>query len=163
MKIKLKKKTFAEYCQDIINDYIQETGKVEIDLVKVADWAIINGRWDKPFHLDAKKHCARALAQAAREEYYQDPQGRMVRTKHAARTEQGWLWSDIKSAPPQHMRLSLQQRRQSVLGDCKQLKTDCDSYNDNNPQGAQIQMTFDFNPDLKELSMPTEYPARKPD
>ena len=49
------------------------------------------------------------------------------------------------------------------MGDCKQLKTDLDSYNDNNPHGAQIQMTFNFTEDLQELDMPSEYPDRKPE
>lgn len=162
MKVRLKK-THKEFCQDIINDYLQETGKVEIDLAEVAEWAINQGLWEKPFLSNAKRQCARALAKAARDEYYTDPQGRRVRTKHAARHEQGWLWADIKSAPPSHMRLSLQQRRQGVLGDCKQLKTDLDSYNDNNLHGAQIQMSFDFREDLQELSMPDKYPESKPD
>lgn len=162
MKVKLKKKTHKEYCHDIVNDYLKETGKIEIDMTEVAEWAFEQKRWDKPFHYDAIKQCARALAQASRDEYYTDPQGRSVRTKHAARYEQGWLWADIKSAPPDHMRLSLQQRRQGVLGDCKHLKTDLDSYNDNNLHGAQIQMSFDFREDLQELSMPVKYPDRKP-
>jgi hypothetical protein len=161
MKLKLKK-TYKEYCQDIINSYLTETKKVEIDMNEVADWAIKEGLWDKPFRNNARKECARSLAQAARDEYYTDPQGRRVRTKHAARNEQGWLWADIKSAPANHMRLSLQQRRQSIVGDCKQLKTDLDSYNDNNIHGAQILMDFNINEDLHELSMPTEYPEHKP-
>jgi hypothetical protein len=163
MKIKIRKKTFKEFCQDIYNDFLAETGKVEMDFTEVAKWAIKNGRWDKPFHYDAIRQCAHALAQAARDEYYTDPQGRRVRVKHAAHYKQGWLWSDIKAAKPAHMRLSLQQRRLSVLGDCKQLKTDLDSYNDNNIHGAQIQMSFNFEEDLKELSMPAKYPAHKPE
>lgn len=161
MKVKFKK-TLKEYCQGILNDYLQETGKVEIDMKEVAEWAIKQGRWEKPFHHNEVKQCAHALAQAARDEYYTDPQGRRVRTKHAARHETGWLWADITTAPPDHMRMSLQQRRHSVVGDCKQLKTDLDSYNDNNLHGAEIQMSFDFREDLHELSMPVKYPERKP-
>ena len=161
MKVKLKK-TLKEYCQDILNDYLQETGKVEIDMKEVAEWAIQQDRWEKPFHHNAIKQCAYALAQAARDEYYTDPQGRRVRTKHAARHETGWLWADIKTAPPNHMRMSLQQRRHCIVGDCKQLKTDLESYNDNNLHGAEIQMSFDFREDLHELSMPIKYPERKP-
>jgi hypothetical protein len=162
LKLKLRKKTYKEFCQEIVKAYIKETKKIIFDMNDVADWAIEKGLWDKPFRNNARKECARALAQASRDEYYTDPQGRRVRTKHAARHEQGWLWADIKSAPPAHMRLSLQQRRQSIVGDCKQLKTDLDSYNDNNIHGAQIQMDFDFNLDLHELSMPIEYPEHKP-
>jgi hypothetical protein len=55
------------------------------------------------------------------------------------------------------MRLSLQQRRGYIVGDCKQLKTDLESYNQNNSHGAQIQLSFDFTEDLEELDMPPEY------
>jgi hypothetical protein len=61
------------------------------------------------------------------------------------------------------MQLSLQQRRFAVLGDCKQLKTDADSYNDNNPHGAEVQMSFNFEEDLAELEQPTEYPEQRED
>ncbi len=156
------KKRKSEYLQDIINDYIKTTGTTQFELPEVAAWAVRQGRWE-PAHSNAVKQCAHELARAARDEFYTDPQGRRVRRKHAARHDQMWLWADIETAPPDHMRLSLQQRRMYIVGDCKQLKTDLDSYNDNNPHGAEIQMTFDFTEDLHELDMPQEYPQRKPE
>jgi hypothetical protein len=148
--------------QDIINDYIETTGATQIDLHEVASWAMDQNRWE-PGRANNIKQCAHELARAARGEFYTDPQGRRVRRKHAARNNQMWLWADIETAPPDHMRLSLQQRRMYIVGDCRQLKTDLDSYNDNNPHGAHIQMMFDFTEDLHELDMPREYPHRKPE
>jgi hypothetical protein len=39
------------------------------------------------------------------------------------------------------------------LGDCKQLKTDTDSYNENYNAAEPIQMIFDFTEDLAELEL----------
>jgi hypothetical protein len=90
-----------------------------------------------------------------REEYIVDPQGRTVRAKHAARLikdgEQLALWADIRTADRRHMEIAFQQRRQQIVGDCRQLKTDADSYNDNANPGKPIQMVFDFTQDLAEL------------
>jgi hypothetical protein len=74
-------------------------------------------------------------AKAMREEYIVDPQGRTVRAKHAARIRQGnrqmTLWADIRTASQNHMAIAFQQRRQQILGECHQLKSDVDSYNEN--------------------------------
>jgi hypothetical protein len=48
------------------------------------------------------------------------------------------------------MEIAFQQRRQQILGDCRQLKTDVDSYNDNYNDAEPLQMVFDFTDDLAE-------------
>jgi hypothetical protein len=93
------------------------------------------------------------VAKALREEYIVDRQGRTVRAKHAARGDQGvlWVWDDIRTATPEHMQMALQQRRQQIVGDCRQLKNDADSFNENYNTGGPIQLSFDFTEDLAEL------------
>jgi hypothetical protein len=114
-----------------------------------------------------------------REEYYTDPQGRKVRTKHAARRVdddlsepdadgpkiQKMLWHDIRTDDADHIIQALQQRRMQIVGDCKQLKNDGDSFNDNHPSGKKIQLIFNFEDDLAEMEQPTEYqpPRSDPD
>jgi len=49
------------------------------------------------------------------------------------------------------MKLSFQQRRQQIVGDCRQLKIDVDSYNDRHANVEPIQMVFDFVRDLAEI------------
>ena len=49
------------------------------------------------------------------------------------------------------MAIAFQQRRQQIVGDCRQLKADTDSYNENNNTGKPIQMVIDFTDDLAEL------------
>jgi hypothetical protein len=49
------------------------------------------------------------------------------------------------------MEIAFQQRRQQIVGDCRQLKSDMDSYNQNHNVGKPIQMVFDFTLDLEEI------------
>jgi len=92
-----------------------------------------------------------------REEYVTDPQGRRVRAKHVAIIEQNGeqmaFWADIRNAPREHMQLSFQQRRHQIVGDCRQLKADVDSFNDNSTKEEPINMVFDFTLDLAELEL----------
>ena len=95
------------------------------------------------------------IDRAMREEYTTDPKGRRVRVKHPATfkrgNEQMVLWDDMRTAPRSHMLLSFQQRRGQIVGDCRPLKTDVDSYNDARSVDEPIQMIFDFSRDLAEL------------
>jgi hypothetical protein len=158
--------TQTEFNQQIINDYrIAHPSNQEFTMYDVAAWAIFNNRWSAT-NESAIKSCARELAQAARVEYEEDQQGRRIRTKHVRRetvhidgqAKQMYIWEDIHNASPYHMQISLQQRRQAIVSDCAQLMRDTDSYNDNNTQGAHIQMSFDFTEDMLELNAPEEYP-----
>jgi hypothetical protein len=115
--------------------------------------------------------CARDIGRAMRKEKHLDPQGRTVRTMHAARcsrthddgTEvQLVLWDDIRSANREHMEIAFQQRRNRLLSGCSQLKTDVDSFNENNAPDRPIQMVLDFTKDLQELEQPGEYPPPHP-
>ena len=97
------------------------------------------------------------FSRVMREQYIKDPQGRSVRAKHVARLvvegEQKRLWDSIETAEPEFMQTALQQRRQQIVGDCKQLKTDTDSYNENWNWSADIQMSCNFTADVEELEL----------
>ncbi len=74
------------------------------------------------------------------------------------------FWADFRTAKPGHMRLSFQQRRQGILADCRAHKKDIESYNDNNAFNVKLPLfSYDFNPDLREMELPTEYPDERPD
>lgn len=153
----------CEQKQKIINDYIDATGADEIRMIDVARWAMATGRWPKQPPHDPTAAAARELSEAAREEYYTDPQGRDVRKKHCYIIEEPdgqrrWHWVDITTAKPEPMHKSLQARRRQALGDVIQLDTDRRSYNDNNLFGAAVEMSYNFDEDLAERQMPTEYP-----
>ena len=95
------------------------------------------------------------MAAAMREEYFTDKMGRRVRLLHPATVKrQGELfteWDDIRTAPRSHMQLSFQQKRRAIVGECRQLKTDLDSYNDAHSDEEPLQISFNFYMDLAEL------------
>jgi hypothetical protein len=103
---------------------------------------------------DIDARLADDLARALREQYYLDPQGRNVRTKHCARIsingQQQTLWDDIRTADRGFVVMATQQRRQQIVGDCRQLKTDVDSFNQNNNHGDPIKLVLDFTYDVEE-------------
>lgn len=148
--------TYTEQLQRTVADYRESGQPWPATAHEIAMWAIAENKWH-PQHGAMVKKCAEELAGAMREEYITDPQGRRVRAKHVARFGEGAsqipLWEDIRSATREHMELAFQQRRQQILGDCKQLKTDTDSYNENYNAAEPIQMIFDFTEDLAELEL----------
>lgn len=148
--------TYNEKLQDLVGEYRQAGLKWPASAREIAQWAIENRRWaPKPASLVGQ--CADEVARALRDEYITDPQGRRVRAKHAVTyhegSEQYVLWDDIRTAIPKHMELAFQQRRQQILGDCRQLKNDVDSFNENRAPERPIQMIFNFTLDLEEMEL----------
>ena len=147
-------KNHSEFMQDIVQEYRDDLQLWPATARQIAAWAVHKGDWDPP-RGTAVTLCARDVARAMREETYRDPQGRIVRVKHAAwitrGDEQQMLWDDIRTADRDHMQISLQQRRNQIVGNCRQLKADANSYNDNANSGEPIQMLFDFAYDIEEL------------
>jgi hypothetical protein len=109
--------------------------------------------------IDAK--LADDMARALREQYHVDPQGRSVRTKHCARVKvngaQETLWDDVRVADHEFMVVATQQRRQQIVGDCRQLKADVDSFNDNHNHGDPIKLVLDFTYDVAEQEEGEKY------
>jgi hypothetical protein len=60
------------------------------------------------------------------------------------------------------MRLSTQQRRKGILGDCLQLNRDAKHYNKNFNPGDPLQPSFNFEPDIVEKDQPAEYDDTPP-
>lgn len=148
--------TKSEQLQDVVSDYRQAGNKWPASMREVATWAIHAGRW-APQPSAIINQCAEELARALRDEWVTDAQGRHIRTKHAATytngKEQYVLWDDIRTASPNHMQRAFQQRRHQIFGDCKQLKTDVDSFNENRLPDTPIQIIFDFRADLEEAEL----------
>jgi hypothetical protein len=145
---------YTKQMQQLVESYRREGGTWPASTREMAVWAIESGRWDMPTSAVVKK-CAEDLADAMREEYLIDAKGRHVRRLHPAKTkvsgEQITIWDDILTAPRSHMQLSFGQRRRSIVGDCKQLKIDVDSYNDGHVKEAPIEVDWDFTMDLLEI------------
>jgi hypothetical protein len=138
-----------------------------IDLDSLAKYAIAGGHYFVGDLEDIRlQKCKQAFSRAFREQYHRDAQGRHVRTWHAkvdkSRSEQHTFWGDMRTAPEEHMEVAFQQRRSQIVGDCAQLKTDVDSWNDNNTHGAQFQLIIDFTDDVAEREQPTQYQPPNP-
>jgi hypothetical protein len=146
--------TFVEKMQAIVTDYIESGEPWPASTHQMASWAIQSQRW-APQRSSLVDICADQLARAMRDEYITDPQGRRIRAKHAARVkrhgDQITIWDDIRTATREHMEAALKQRRKQIVGDCRQLKTDADSFNENRSAENPIQVVFDFTQDLAEF------------
>lgn len=146
--------TKTEQNQQIVQQYIKAGKPWPASKRDIAAWAIATGEWS-PSRASLIAQCADELGRAMREEVITDPQGRRVRAKHAATfgsgSEQRTLWADIRTAPRDHMATAFQQRRRAIVGDCRQLKLDVDSYNENVRPSEPIQLAFDFTEDLAEI------------
>lgn len=145
--------TYSEQMQALAERFQHETGATIFRSAEVGQWALDQGLW-APSRESLLRQFSSDLSRSLREQYVTDPQGRRVRAKHAVKDDpqQGSLWADIFTAPREHMQRAFAQRREQVVNDCRQLKTDVDSYNENLNSEHPIQMVFDFTDDLAELS-----------
>ena len=129
-----------------------------IDTREIAAWAYENGL-HKPNLKTVLDVIAADISQVFREEYRTMPDGKRYRAKHAARqpgTKSEYLWADMddEQAPHDHFVASFSQKRQQIVSECFQLKTDADVYNEKNPDRIPIQVPLDFAVDVEELQLP---------
>jgi hypothetical protein len=150
----MRKQGATEYLLSLVEQYRSENMPWPATAQQIAEWA-----WRRQLYTPqpnaAIRELAGRLSDALREELIVDPQGRSVRAKHVARTEQPdgsqlSMWDDIRTAPHEHMEIAFQQRRNQIVGDCVQLKADVDSYNENRLPPRPIQLVLDFTDDVAE-------------
>lgn len=147
---------YYEQMQKLVEEYRDAGNPWPAKSRDMASWLIRNNKWNRG-ESTIIDLCARDISRAMREEYHTDPQGRRVRTKHAAKfpapgTEEGQmtLWHDIRNAPRKFMECSFANRRNQIVGDCVQLNTDVKSYNENVSKDDPIPMLFDMTDDVAE-------------
>ena len=166
----LSTKTYNEQLKDIADLYRSSSQPWPATARQIAIWAINNGHY-RTHHAKIVAKAAEEFATAMREDYYTDPQGRRVRALHVARViirdpdgarTQKMLWDDIRYATRDFMARAFQLRRRQIVGDCKQLKTDVDSFNDNRQGERPIQLVLDFTDDVIEANEPTDYLPKNP-
>ena len=151
---------YSNAVKDYIERYKREVSdSAIIDPHDLAAWAYRNGL-HKPNPRTIIDLIAKDISQVFREEYRTDRRGRRYRAKHAVTNKQGnktqSLWADLDDieAPHQHFQKSFAQRRSQVVGDCFQLKTDADVYNEKRNPSVPIQIVLDFTLDVEELQIP---------
>lgn len=151
---------YSNAVKNYIERYKKEVNSGSIiDPHELAAWAYRNGL-HKPNAKTIIDLIAKDIAQVFREEYRTDKHGRRYRAKHAVTNKQGnkpqSLWADLDDieAPHEHFQTSFGQRRSQVVGDCFQLKTDADVYNEKRKPKVPIQIVLDFTLDVEELQLP---------
>jgi hypothetical protein len=151
---------YSNAVKDYIERYKREVNdSAIIDPHDLAAWAYRNGL-HKPNPRTIIDLIAKDISQVFREEYRTDRRGRRYRAKHAVTNKQGnktqSLWADLDDieAPHQHFQKSFAQRRSQVVGDCFQLKTDADVYNEKRNPSVPIKIVLDFTLDVEELQIP---------
>ncbi|HTZ48908.1 MAG TPA: hypothetical protein VMH20_15050 [Verrucomicrobiae bacterium] len=96
------------------------------------EWAVADGLLELP-EVDPYDLGAEQMANAVRAETRTDPQGRRYRVNHAVRVTKSGVqytfWGTLGFAPVTHMHKSYGQRRNMVVDDLFQLKTDVDVFN----------------------------------
>jgi hypothetical protein len=145
-----------DFLQEIVRKYKADGNEWPATTREMAQWAVDSGLW-APQPSAIVGQCADQLGRAMRDEFILDPQGRKVRALHSAvfgaGSEQHSFWDDIRTATPRFMQVAFQGRRRQIVGDCRQLKNDVDSYNENRRPACPVQIVFDFRDDLREIEL----------
>ena len=119
-----------------------------------AEWAVANGLLEVP-EIDPYDVLAGQMASALRVEHKTDARGRRYRVNHAVRVSKSGVqytfWAMMDFAEHDFMERAFTQRREQIVGDCLQLKTDVDVYNElNKGRQPEIQLVLNFSDDVAE-------------
>jgi hypothetical protein len=147
--------------QRVIRAYKDATGEREVDMKKVAAWAVSKG-WPLPTPRNPLDILANTFADAAREETRRDKTtGRPYRANHSFAVthgkEQLHLWIDIDEAERGPFLKSAVTRREQMVGDGLQLTLDIMHWNSINPDKESIDLPMDLTFDVElRLNAPDE-------
>lgn len=150
---------------NIVAQYKQAKGITDgiIDTHDLAGWALSQKLY-QPNMRDEIKLAAEAFSRHFREEMRTDATGKRYRAKHAVKQskngKQQTLWADLddENVPIAHFEKAFSQRRQQIIGDCFQLKTDVDVCNEK--KGSAIQLLLDFTDDVTEAEYLRDFPLK---
>ena len=152
--------TYNEALQKIADEYLAAVDGGMATAKEIAVWAVANKRWEPPPDLVIRQ-CREDISRALREQYLTESTGGSVRAKHAARItkglEQQTFWVDIRQAKRPFMEIAFQQRREQIVGDCRQLDRDVTFYNKSHPEEKSIQICFNFMDDVEEGRFPGDF------
>ena len=132
---------------------------------EAVEWAVREGLLELP-EADPYDILAGQMSQALREEYAEDEQGRRYRVNHAVRVSkfgvQYTFWGVMGFASHDHMEKAFSQRREQIIVDNVQLKTDVDVYNDfNRGKRPEIQLVLDYTEDVAQREAMRKIPPQK--
>lgn len=146
--------TYKEQLQRIWHKFEEELGGVPPTAREAVAWGVSMGLITLP-EIDPIDRLAEDMSKALREEYRTDKHGRRYRVNHAVRVTksgvQTTIWGVMGRASRPFMEKSFASRRKNIVGDCLQLKTDVDVFNDKNPKEEPVQVVLNFTDDVEEI------------
>ena len=139
--------------QRIIRMYREKTGRGEVDMHDVANFAAAMG-YPLPKPSDPIDLLAKELSSAARQESRRDKETGLPYRANQSFTErdgdkQLTLWVDTDQATRQQMRKASVNRREQMIGDGLQLTLDVEHWNRIHPDDEPIVMLMDLTPDIE--------------
>ncbi len=143
--------------QQFIRYYMEMTGETEIDMHKVAVFAIKKG-WPLPRPSDPVDLLAKQFTDAARQEIRRDSTtNHPYRGYHAVPVEDQtgqlsfwWIDIDDPNTTPRNFRKSAVRRREQMVDDGVQLSLDLDHWNAMHPDEAdQVHIPMDLTLDVE--------------
>jgi hypothetical protein len=157
--------TKTEQLQQIWHNYDAQKEHRPTSAREAVEWAVDAGLLELP-DIDPYDVLAGQMSTALRDEYQTDDKGRRYRVNHAVRITKGGVqytfWAVMGFAPHDHMERAFTQRREQIIGDNLQLKTDVDVYNEmNKGKRSEIQLVLDYTDDIKEREALMAVTAKK--
>jgi hypothetical protein len=147
--------TMSEKRQRVIREYRAATGESDVDMHKVAAWAV-NKKMDRlPAPQDPLDRLAKEYSAAAREEIrYDKKTARPYRVNHCYVVMQDGkqlhLWLDIDAEAPRHKMVKARNlRREQMIGDALQLTLDLDHWNSINPKEEPLTAELDLTDEVE--------------
>ena len=147
--------TMHEKRQRIIREYRTATGETDIDMHRVAAWAVSKNLDRLPKPQNPLDRLAHEYSAAAREEIrYDQITKRPYRVNHCYQVMQDGkqlhLWLDIDSAAPRFKMVKARnRRREQMIGDGLQLTLDLDHWNSINPDEEPITADLDLTDEVE--------------
>lgn len=156
--------SYYERLNEIMDEWAEKSGSPAIDVDQASDYALQNKLFRRA-PMTLKQLCMRDMRRALQTATYTDQQGNKVRARHALRDyvgEQislpGITYIDPRTAKPDMMEQAFQQSWQGIVNDVKRHAIEIQSYQLNNPYGAQLRLfTYDFTQVAEEARMTGEY------
>jgi hypothetical protein len=157
--------TKHERLQQIWHNYDAKKDHAPTSAREAVEWAVREGLLELP-EIDPYDVLAGQMSSALRDEYETDSMGRRYRVNHAVRVTKGGVqytfWAAMGYAPHDHMERAFTQRRDQIIGDNVQLKTDVDVYNDMVVgKHPAIQLVLDYTDDVAEREAMMSVTAKK--
>jgi hypothetical protein len=158
--------TKAERLQQVWHKYDTEREHKPTSAREAVEWAVAEGLLELP-EVDPYDVLAGQMSQALRDEFATDSKGRRYRVNHAVRISksgvQSTFWGVMGFASHEHMEKAFAWRRDQIVGDNVQLKTDVDVYNDLvRGKHPEIQLILDYTDDVAEKEI-MKIPPKKAD